>query len=250
MNTDLALIERALAEAREALALDSACVRALYCIAVCQTSILSLDGVAGPDAGRRWQEGVKAAGRLIELDPSGSVGYAWMGVLQSMARRSVEALSYARRAREINCNDAAALVQLALVELWGGQPELALEHANQAIRLNPRDPRHYSTNAIRAGACFLLRRHVEGQEYAIQSAAAAPNYPFAHLMRALTAVGIGDIPMAKAAMDTARRLSPDLLRGRLEGESPYHHVDGASPTTLAWRIAAGLEDPGAAASLR
>lgn len=248
-KSDFQLWERALAEAREALTLDPRNVLALNLISGLQAKHLFMTS-AGADAQTRLQEGVAAATKAIELDPSGSTGYASMGTLLSLAGRRAEALANARLGCELNPNDVGALLSLSYVELMEGEPERALEHAQHAIRVSPRDPFHYKTNAMRAAACFFLRDHAKGLEYALLSVAAAPNWPVSHANHILVAVGAGDMVAAKAAFEAVRRLAPEYMRGRLDGKSAYCRPEDRQRATMAWRIAAGLEDPSDAEALR
>jgi tetratricopeptide (TPR) repeat protein len=250
LTSDPGLHERALKQAREALALDPRSTLALEVIAAAHARFLYRVMGTGEAAKKAWEEGVSAAGKLIAVDPAGSAGYGWMGNLFSLARRRAEALTHARRAHELNRNDLNALRNLSLVELYEGEAKSALEHLELAVRLSPRDPFHYVTNAARAAACFLLREHARGVEYALRSVSEAPNWPISHTTHATVAVGVGDLASASAALEAARRIAPEYVERRLRGESSFHRPEDASRITLAFRIAAGLEDPSAAEALR
>jgi len=250
LKSDSQLRERALAEAREALALDPRSIGALHVIAVLQYQYLFMFMGARPDAKKSWEEGVAAATKSIELDPSGSLSYGLMGMLLSLAGRRAEALANARRGHELNPNDVITLFNLGYVELMEGHPDLALEHLEKAARISPRDPYHYVMNAMCGGACFFLRDHAKGLEYALLSVGEAPNWPISHMNHALVAVGLGDIATARAALEAAHRLAPEYVQRRLDGESPYHRPEDRRRVTTALRIAAGLEDPDAADALR
>jgi hypothetical protein len=62
----------------------------------------------------------------------------------------------------------------------------------------------------------------------------------------LAAVSLGEIELAKSALEAARRLAPGYVEARLKGLNTYHHAEDANRLTLAFRIAAGLEEPSAA----
>jgi adenylate cyclase len=249
-NADFALWERSLAEAREALALDPRSNLALSVIAGQQARYLFMFMGTGTDEQMRWREGAAAAAKMIEFDPSGSLGYSWMGMLLSLGGRGAEALTSARRGHELNRNDVSALLALGYIELFEGLPQQALDHLNLAVRISPRDPWLYQTNVIRAGACFLLREHAKGLEYSMQAIQAAPNWPPTQMTHVLVCVGAGDIVGAAAALDAARRLAPDYVRRRLEGASAYSNPADRERTTLAFRVAAGLVDRSLAKTLQ
>jgi len=182
-----------------------------------------------------------------------------MAVLLTVGGRRPEALAHARRACQLNPNAADALSNLAYVELIDGQHEMALNHANQLIRLSPRDPRNYMTNAMRASACFFLRDHTKALEYALLSVGQAPNWPIAHGVHVMAAVGAGDLAGARSALEAARRLAPDYVQKRLAPEHVLRHLQGKSGyqrsedrqrIALAFRVAAGLQDAAAAETLR
>lgn len=48
------------------------------------------------------------------------------------------------------------------------------------------------------------------------------------------------------ALQAARRLAPGYVEARLKGQNTYHHAKDANRLTLAFRIAAGLEESPAA----
>jgi len=250
LRADDGLRERALAEARAAIALDPRCSLALEVVAQRQAGYLYMYMGSAPDARVRWEEAFAAAIRLIELEPSASTGYASVAFLLLLAGRADEALSHARRGHELNPNDVRCMWTLATIELINGQPALALNHASDALRLSPADPSTYQFDQIRAGACFLLREHARGLEYARLAAGAAPNWPLAQMALAMVAVGAGDLASARSALERARAIAPDYVRNRLEGRSSFLQDQDVRLTTLAFRIAAGLEDSSAADALR
>lgn len=241
----------ALAEARQVLLHDPRSALALLLIAWLQVAHLYMFMRDDPTSQARWNEGMEAAGRLVELNPSDATGFAFLGFLLSVAGRGSEALLNAQRAYELNPNDVTSLLVLVQVELTEGLGQAALEHAGLAARLSPRDPFNDAwANAIRAGASFLLRDHARGVDFARLAVAVAPAWSNTHMVLVLTSVGAGDLLTARSALESARRLAPLWVERRLAGDSPYRSADAIRRTALAIRIAAGLEDPSAADALR
>ncbi len=250
VSADAALRERALSQAREAFSLDPRCSLALELIGRLQARYLLLAIGSDADWRARWEEAVAAATRAIAIDPAGSVGYACMAHLLSLVGRGPEALVNARIATELNPNDAYALHARAEVEVFHGQPQVALEYANRVCRLSPRDPSQYIYNICRAGACDQMRDRSKALEYAHLAAAAAPNSAVANLTQAVLLVVAGDFGAARDAYERARRINPEYVQARLEGRSMFHRPEDVGRWLLAVRIAAGLEDPAAAETLR
>ncbi len=69
-------------------------------------------------------------------------------------RQFDQAAWYFDRALALCPNDAELLIQLALCDVFLGQPELALEKAEKAMRLNPYHPEHYYPIAALAHFCL------------------------------------------------------------------------------------------------
>ncbi len=250
VSADAQLGARALSQAREALSLDGRCYLALEVIARLQARYLIWAVDTDANWQIRWEEGVDAATRAIAIDPGGCVGYACMAHLLSLVGNGPEALVNARFATERNPHDAYALHARAEVELLHGQPELALEYTNRLCRLNPNDPSQFVYNICRAAACFLLRDYVRGLEYARLATAAAPNSAVANVTKTHLLVAAGDIVAARLSLQRAREINPAYVQSRLQGKSLYHRPEDIRRASLAIRIAAGLDDPEAAALLR
>jgi hypothetical protein len=74
--------------------------------------------------------------------------------------------------------------------------------------------------------------------------------PQGHGHLAMNYVGLGDIAKAKDASAEASRLAPGWVERCLAGRFAYRKPEHLRRATTFLRIAAGLEDPGAADALR
>ena len=249
-RNDRALWHTALAEARQALVLDPDNVLALAVTTELQARNVTIPQFTDSDLRAAWKEGMVAGSRAIDLDPAGSPAYTWMGLLQSVSGRYVDALASAERGVEINPNDANAWSNLSVVELWVGLPAQSLLHDEQAIRRSPRDPNFYLFNSCRALACFALKDHADGLVHAQSSVRDAPHAVTAQMSLVVVAAGAGDVPLAQSAFKALRALSPVYVDRVLTIEPPYQRPDDRKRFRLAFRIAAGLEDAAAVAALR
>ena len=258
MNTDKSLRAQAIRQAKAALAIDSGSTLALNALAFAQWQHIflrtTLERVAA------WKEGMDAAQRAIELDRSDSLGYAHKGLFLHFpvrapagpghADRFDEALSDTRRAHDLNPNDAFALQMLGYSEAVSGNPAQCIEHLNQALRNNPRDPWRYHSFSLLSMASFVAKDYVSGITWGLKAVSEAPNLFNVRTFLAMNYVGLGEIDKAKAALETARRLAPEHVQAHLNGSSVYRKPEDRRRQVVFLRVAAGLEDPSAADPLR
>jgi adenylate cyclase len=246
---DPVLWQQALDEARAAVAMDASSVLALTVIAELNARYVGAPQFDEQDLSLPWKEGVAAAGQAIDLDPVASPAYRWMGFLLALGGFYDEGCSMARRGVEVNPNDAIAWSNLAFSEVWSGHPEEALAHQAQAVRLSPRDPNQYLFNTCRSLACFELKDYAQAMVYARMAAGAAPNSPGPQVALAMAAVGAGELALAKSAHAFFSQLCPAYTRRVMSGDTTFGNPEHRRRAILALRIAAGLEDAGAAAGL-
>ncbi|MBS0527620.1 MAG: hypothetical protein JSS04_28620 [Proteobacteria bacterium] len=249
-KVDRTLIDQAIREAEEALAIDPCSVQALNVIAAAHGNALHLQMAADRKAALR--EATSAAARAIELDSGNALGYALRALCvfhDGQVDRYSDALADARRAYELNPNDTIVRQVLAQLETAAGDSKCAIEHLNQVLRLNPRQRRHITYNML-AHASFSGKQYVEGAGWASRALNERPEYPPPHLLLAICLVGTGEIDKAKAAFTTGQRVSPEFFRTRLKGTPAYARPEDRERATTFLGIAAGLEDPSAAEALR
>ena len=249
-RNDRALWNQALAEARQALALDGNNLLAHLVIAEIQTENVGVPQFADGDLKADWKEGISSAGKAMELDPADSRAYGWAGFLMAVAGFYDEGLAYARKGLALNPNDCITLSNLAATEVWSGEHQEALGHVAAAERLSPRDPNRFLFNACRASACFFLQDFEAGIAFATISVQEAPQSVMSQMSLLLVAVGAGQVERAKAAFETLRALSPAYAHRALTQDAPLRKPEDRLRFTLATRIAAGLEAPARAAELR
>ena len=249
-RNDPALWQQALVEARAAVAMDATSVLALTVIAELNARYIGAPQFEEQDLSVPWKEGVAAAGQAIDLDPATSPAYRWMGLLLALGGFYDEGRIMARRGVELNPNDAIAWSNLAFVEVWSGHPEEALVHQAQAVRLSPRDPNQYLFDICRSLACFELKDFAQAMVYARMAAGAAPNSPGPQVVLAIAAVGAGELAVARNAHAFYSLVCPAYTKRVMSGDTTFGNPEHRRRAILALRIAAGLEDAGAAVGLR
>lgn len=250
IKSDPMLRDAAIGDARAALTIDPRSTIALGALAFAQWQHLAFATAADRQAA--WREGMEAATRAIGIDRSYSFGHSLRGLFLVFAAdrdRIDDALASVRLSYELNPNTLASLTALSFVETVAGNPDVAVEHLHEALRLSPRDPQRSTIFLNLAMASGCARRYADGVRYAMLGIREAPAFGplYAHL--AVNYVGLGEFAKARAALEEATRIAPGQVERSLAGfmfRKPEHQRRG----TTFLRVAAGLEEASAAEALR
>lgn len=250
-KTDRSLIEQSIQEAEEALAVDPNCVQALQALAYIHGETLLL--LMAKDRAEALRQAIAVATRAIELDPADALSYALRSLAVLRGRqidRYADALADVRRAHQMNPNHIEALRVVAALEAGIGEPEAAIEHAQQVLRLSPRDPASHITHGLLAFACFGARRYSDGVEWALRALENQPGMLHIRVTYVACLVGLGNIDRAKSVFEEIRNQAPDYANAAVKSGSLYARPQDRLRMRLFVRIAADLEDPTAARALR
>jgi tetratricopeptide (TPR) repeat protein len=111
----------------------------LACAAVCHTGLYVCGWADDPEANRR--EGVERARQALRYgrNDAGTLGRAAYA-LGHFGEDIGATIALIERALQINPSFAYGWQRSVWLRLWAGQPELAIDHFETALRLNPRDP--------------------------------------------------------------------------------------------------------------
>ena len=261
-KSDLAARDEALRLAREALAIDPESILALSMVAFVQYQHIVLRTVE--DRASAWYEGMDAAMRGISIAQS-NVCHGNKAFLLTCApggSRWDEARMDAREAARLNPQDAQTLSGCGYILANAGDPAQGIALLERSLRINPRDPFAFLTYSNLANAHLAARDYVKGLEWANRAIGAAPDFANARGIMAALWVGLGDIDKAKAAIEAARRLTPQLEKNRVKPkpDAAFDVSGGLEAKDAGWgvrhryqvfiRVASGREDPRAADPLR
>lgn len=245
VKSDRMMCEEAIADARAALAIDPDSTLALNALALALFQSLARGTASDRDSA--FRDGLAAATRSIEVDRGEGFSHILKGVLLTTApgvSRMQEALDNVRRGYAFNPHDMRSLIGWTYVEGMAGDPEPAIEHLQQALRVSPRDPLRPILHQQLTISCFVSRRYAEGVAYALLGIAEAPDFVSLHAFLAINYVGLGEIDKARAALAEARRCSPEFVERQITGNINGRSVSRERQRIFA-RIAAGLMEPGA-----
>lgn len=240
--------DEALKFAREALVIDPNCGTALRAIAFTQWQHLYLNTTVR--ATQALAEGVDAATHAIAIDPDDHIAYLWKGLFPLLAGQPEAGLADVRRAHELNPNDALTLAYLGMVEALCGDKQQGIKYATAALRLSPRDPARAVFLNLLGWVYFCTGDYTSGANAAQRSIGVTPGFPPPHLCLVVNLVGVADITRAKTEFQVWCKLAPELVETRLGGRWLSSDPKYRERATTFLRIAAELEDPGAADALR
>jgi tetratricopeptide (TPR) repeat protein len=153
-------------------------------------------------------------------------------------RRFDEAVRASRRALELNPNFALAHAFLGVSLAHQGARQQAVESAQQALRLSPRD-RHVGTYAsiTMANVNFMSGDYSECIAWACNTIENSPEWLIGHVFLTAGLAMQGDLIAAAAARDALFRLRPQFsLRWMSENQPPTGE--------LAERLREGLSKAG------
>jgi TolB-like protein/Tfp pilus assembly protein PilF len=177
------------------------------------------------DAAKETAEIKKLARRAVRMGEDDAVALSFSGfTLAAAAGELAEGGSAVDRALQLNPNMASALLASGWVNVWLGEPDVAIARLTQAIRLSPLDPFRQLMHIAIAHAHFFADRFTEGALWAERGFRGRPE--------ARPALRIG-----AACLAMAERLEEaHLLVMRLLEIDPTRRVSNLRETLGAYRL--------------
>jgi adenylate cyclase len=168
------------------------------------------------DAARRLEEALVTAQRAVTLDGNDALCH-WSLAYVHLARKAFDlAADHLDLAITLNPSDAESLSHRAILEMFTGRPEQALQSIRQARALNPVRPNYYwGAEGI---ALYHLRRYGEAAKLFERSTAKRP-YFYRYLAAAYAQMGRST--EAKAAAEKSRALQPKFTLSVWSEWEPY-----------------------------
>jgi tetratricopeptide (TPR) repeat protein len=125
------------------------------------------------------------------------------------------------RSLKLNPNAALGWQRSAWLRLWGGQPDLAIEHFEISLRLNPLEQRANPFMGIGV-AHFFARRLEEAKAILLQSLQEKPNWAPTYRFLASCYVHMGRLDQAREAVGRLRALTNELVPSAMNWRNPEH----------------------------
>jgi len=175
-----------------------------------------------------------------ELDDSDPWAYLALGYLAFTARHTDEAVRQFRVALDLNPNFAAAHGYIAWALAFDGRSEESIAHANQAIRMSPRDPLNCFFYSSLAAAHYMTGRYDEAVAAIRLALQQRPNIMMGQRMLCASLAQAGQIDEAKAAMRVLQELQPYISVTWIKESVPY--TDKVMPHFLEGMRKAGVPE--------
>jgi TolB-like protein/Flp pilus assembly protein TadD len=146
-----------------------------------------------------------AARRAVDLDEEDAGAHVSFAVINFYMHRLDAGVAACRRALEINPNLALAEGWLGIILSWRGNNDEAVMHAQRSTRLSPRDtyPSHSRTVAE-----FGAGHYEQAVEWAKQTIEATPDFPLGWRYLAASLALLGRMEEARTARDQLLRVMP------------------------------------------
>jgi tetratricopeptide (TPR) repeat protein len=146
-----------------------------------------------------------------------------MGMAEFVSGEQDQAMGFYQRAIELNPNFALAHGYFALVLAHAGKPARAIEEAERALRLSPRDPERVHFLIAIATAHFVAGDYGEAIRWAERTLQVRPSAPAGHRLLAASLAHRDRLDEAHAAVERLLRLRPGTTTAGVRATIHFKH---------------------------
>ena len=193
----------------QAIAIDPHCGPALSLAAMCRMRLVREGWADAPEDATR--ESVDLARQALQVggdDPS-ILAYAAF-VLANFGEGIDAMMALIDRALTLTPSFSRGWFLGGVLRLWAGQHDLAIEHAETALRLSPRE-RTGTPLSLIGEAHFYKREFEEAAAKLLLSIQENPGYPHSYRVLAACYIHMGRLDEARALISRLRKITPHLL---------------------------------------
>ena len=169
------------------------------------------------DRAQEVADAARLAWRAAELGKDDAVALAFGGLALGYVAGDLEgAIALIDRALVLNPNLATAWYASGTVRAFrGGEPDLAIEHLQRAMRLSPFDPFMFTMQGVTAFAHFFADRYDEASSWAEKAFWERPNILATLRIAAVSNAYAGRLEEARKAVARALELDPEMRLSNL-----------------------------------
>jgi TolB-like protein len=170
-------------------------------------------------------EATRLARKAVHLGADDPVALCMGGfALAHVAHEFDDAANFMDRGLAVNPNLAQAWMLSAWLRVFRGEPDLALDHVAQAMRLSPLDPSLSGMQGATAYAHFLANRYDMAASWA-EKAMGEPTFLLAICIFAASSALAGRLEPAQRGMARALECDPDLHASNLRDLVPFRRAE-------------------------
>jgi TolB-like protein/class 3 adenylate cyclase len=191
---------------QQAIAIDPRCGPALSLAAMCRMRLVREDWAEDPEtASRNSVELARQALQMAEDDPGVLANAAF--VLANFGEDIDAMMGLVDRALTLNPSFSRGWFLGGVLRLWAGHHNFAIEHAETALRLSPRE-RMGTPLSLIGEAHFFKREFDEAAAKLSLSVQENPGYPHSYRVLAACYVHMGRLDEARAIIARLRTITP------------------------------------------
>jgi tetratricopeptide (TPR) repeat protein len=180
--------------------------------------------VSWPIARRR--SGARLARRAVELGKHDAVALAWGGHAIALLLGDLDSgIALVDRAKLLNPNLAAAWYLSGFLKTLRGEPDVAIAHHAQAMRLSPLDPEVFRMQTGMALVHLFAGRFDDASSWADKALGDRPNFLVAIGIAAASNALAGRATEAREAMLRLRQIAPALCVSNLKDWLPIRRPE-------------------------
>ncbi|KRR18145.1 adenylate/guanylate cyclase domain-containing protein [Bradyrhizobium retamae] len=171
-------------------------------------------------------EATRLARKAVHLGGDDPVALSMGGYALAFVAHEFDcAAAFMDRGLVVNPNLAQAWMLSSWLRIWRGEPDLALDHVAQAMRLSPVDPSQYGMLGAAAYAHFLAGRYDVASSYAEKSMRDNPTFLLSICSFAASSALAGRLGQAQRGLAQALECNPNLRASNLKDLAPFRRTE-------------------------
>ena len=184
--------------------------------------IFRVGEVGSPDPEADAAAGARYAAAAIERDPNDALALAIYGHVQSfLLKRYDRAISYLERALQAGPSSAMAWTMSSATHGFVGDGPVAIQHAEQGLRLSPLDARIFWHEGILAQAHYISGEYERAVTWGYSAVSRNPAIRFTHRTLIASLAALGRLEEASGVAQRFLSVQPDFRLSAYEKTCPF-----------------------------